>query len=193
MNYRRTLPSQRVLREILDYDPISGTAIWKNRSEKHFSSIDKKRSVSNFNTNIAGSSAYAKGTGGYSQIQIRVPSDHSFLDGNFLAHRIIWQLVHGDVPFVLDHINGDRTDNRLLNLRDGSGGLNSKNMKLHCGNTSGVPGVYRCSKTGAWSAQIHMGEKFQRLGRFATFNEAVAARKAAEKVLGYHKNHGRLA
>lgn len=108
------------------------------------------------------------------------------------AHRVAWAIYHGEWPSgQIDHINGDKLDNRILNLRDVSNAVNAKNMALKSNNKSGVPGVFRHSQTGKWSAQINNGEKTIGLGCFDSFGDAVIARKAAERALGYHQNHGR--
>jgi hypothetical protein len=102
-------------------------------------------------------------------------------------HRIIWSLVHGDIPegYVIDHIDGDGCNNRIENLRCVTPQINSRNRKLPSTNTSGVMGVNWIKKKRRWRACIYHAGKFTALGTYKTFKEAVAARKAAEKVLGY--------
>jgi hypothetical protein len=71
---------------------------------------------------------------------------------SYQAHRLAWVYVHGDYPdgeqpFV-DHINGKKDDNRIINLRVSSGGENQRNMKMHLSNKSGANGVHRA---GCWN------------------------------------------
>lgn len=112
----------------------------------------------------------------------------------YQLHRIIWLLTHGDWPRgCIDHINGDRTDNRPANLRDVTRQENSMNQALNSRNTSGVVGVRWRERYGKWEAQIKVSGRHQYLGRFASFEAAVAARKEAERLNGFHPNHGRAA
>lgn len=60
----------------------------------------------------------------------------------FMAHRIIWKMLHGDVPYHLDHINRNRADNRICNIRESNGVDNRSNTDLMVSNTTGVIGVY---------------------------------------------------
>lgn len=107
------------------------------------------------------------------------------------AHRVAWALSKGEWPSgQIDHINGNRLDNRLVNLRDVVNAENAKNMAMKSNNTSGVNGVYLHKQTGKWCAQINAFGKTIGLGLFSQIEEAVIARKAAERVLGYAPRHG---
>jgi len=109
------------------------------------------------------------------------------------VHRIVWLMVTGEWVTELDHINGDRLDNRIENLRPVTRQENLKNQKRSIANTSGVTGVYWDRETGKWRALIRIGGKVKTIGRFLSFEEAVMARKEAERKNGYHANHGRVA
>jgi hypothetical protein len=102
-------------------------------------------------------------------------------------HRIVWTLVNGPIPegHVIDHIDGNPSNNKLENLRCVTPSINSRNSKLAVNNTSGVCGVSWASSAEKWRAAIYKDKKYLSLGLYKTFEEAVAARKAAEKVLGY--------
>jgi len=99
----------------------------------------------------------------------------------------------GDCPSHLqvDHINGDVTDNRWENLRLIYGGENQRNMKRAHNNTSGITGVVWDQSRALWHARIRLNQKDRFLGRFKSKDEAIAARKAAERQFGFHVNHGR--
>jgi len=108
------------------------------------------------------------------------------------AHRVAWALYHGEWPSgQIDHIDGNKLNNRLVNLRDVVNAENAKNMAMKSNNTSGVNGVYLHKQTGKWCAQINAFGKTIGLGLFPKIEEAVIARKAAERVLGYSPTHGR--
>ncbi len=106
---------------------------------------------------------------------------------NWYEHRIIWTLTNGEIPknIYIDHINGDACDNRILNLRLACPTMNSRNRKLSNNNTSGTAGVHWDKRRGLWKATIYAELRHRYLGQFKTKEEAIAARKGAEKVLGY--------
>ena len=115
------------------------------------------------------------------------------LDGEmFYGHHAAWALAKGAWPKQqLDHEDGDGRNNRMGNLREATQLENARNMRRTRLNTSGVSGVTRDAARGKWHVHIRDGEKNTGLGRFDSFDDAVAARKAAEQRLGYHPNHGR--
>jgi len=93
-------------------------------------------------------------------------------------HRFIMGAGEGD---VVDHLNHDQTDNRKANLRIVTPLENAINRKRRADNTSGCTGVRRNTGCSTWTAEITVNKQRIRLGSFATFEEAVAARKAAEE------------
>ena len=110
----------------------------------------------------------------------------------YRAHRIIWLYVNGSFEDeVIDHINGDKQDNRIENLRCISRSGNAKNQKLRATNKSKVAGVHWHRATSKWVVQVSF-DKQRHVGCFDDFFEAVCVRKSLELKSGYHKNHGRL-
>lgn len=89
---------------------------------------------------------------------------------------------------VVDHINGDTLDNRKINLRILTRAENNMNMRRRKDNTSGYTGVIK--KEGRWQASIQKEGDVLHLGIYDTFQEARAARKGAEKALGFSERHG---
>lgn len=159
----RPLPSQEVLRQLLDYDPETGALRYIGASTTAFHTfVDRD---------------------GY--VQCKIGSEI------FKAHRLIWRLVTGVEPHFVDHINGDRADNSWLNLRSVKKGDNARNRKAPSNNTSGDVGVSFRHDTGKWLAFIGFRGRKHRLGYFTEKTDAVAARKAAEREYGFHENHGR--
>ncbi|WNO29629.1 hypothetical protein [Enterobacter phage SDFMU_Pec] len=99
----------------------------------------------------------------------------------FLAHRLIFWYAHGRMPVEIDHINGDRKDNRVENLRECSKATNQYNIGLRANNTSGHTGVCRTS-TGRWQAHLQVKrQKFHKV--FDTFEEACMWRDLKAKEL----------
>ena len=124
-------------------------------------------------------------TGSVDEGYIRVMVDYR----SYYAHRVIWLIVTGEWPDRIDHINGDRSDNRFKNLRSVNSSDNSKNQKKSAKNTTGIMGLYRQSKK--WRVRIKANGKFISLGYFDNYFEACCVRKSAEVKYGYHANHGR--
>ena len=173
--------TQHVIAEALIYDAQTGALFWKDRPERHFADAVNCRA---WNSKFAGKSAFfTKTLNGYRM--------GTLFGRRLLAHRVIWVLVNGVEPDQIDHINGVRYDNRIVNLRNVSFTENAQNHKRHCCNKSGVVGVSIYKRHKKWRANIGYGPTYRHLGFFDSFDDAVAARREAEKHLGYHPNHGR--
>lgn len=163
------------IRDLLNYDPEFGTFTWKERSMRYFSS-DRDRRI--WNTRFSGKPALCTlAHNGYMYGAI--------FGENWSTHRIAWLYHTGQVPREVDHINGNRADNRIVNLREVDRSANCKNAR-HKRNLSGAVGVSWHVKGKAWS--VKLSKKY--IGLYKDFDEAVAARKAAEAANGYHPNHG---
>lgn len=91
---------------------------------------------------------------------------------------------------VIDHINGDKLDSRLCNLREVSRSVNNFNQPERRHNTSGKTGVRR--EGNKWIAQISKDRVNYNLGRFDTFKDAVEARECAERLLYGHRDSNPL-
>lgn len=103
----------------------------------------------------------------------------------YYAHRIAWLMVTGEWPkYNIDHINGDRADNRFANLRDVSQSVNRQNVKKAKGR-SGYVGVSWHEGDQAWRARITLpGEANARhIGSFKTAEEARDAYLAAKATI----------
>lgn len=106
-------------------------------------------------------------------------------------HRLAWLLETGKLPSKhIDHINHDRADNRWANLREADHIINGRNRSLNKDSTSGVCGVYVDKSGKVWTAKIKVFGKRLHCGTFCEKHLAVKARKHAEKIYGFHENHG---
>jgi hypothetical protein len=115
---------------------------------------------------------------GYQRVSIGV--------GQFLqAHRLAWALVYGEWPqHHVDHINGDRSDNRLENLRDIPQAHNQQNeRKARRSSKSGLLGASWNKAMGHWTARIHYDGKHHFLGYFSTAEAAHAAYLKAKRTV----------
>lgn len=91
----------------------------------------------------------------------------------YMAHRLAWLYVYGVMPYeFLDHINGDRSDNRISNLREATMKENLWNVKRHSDNKSGYKGVHYHKQNGKWRAQGMANGKRYHLGLFDSPDKA---------------------
>lgn len=100
-----------------------------------------------------------------------------------LFHRLAWALHYGEWPkLTIDHINLDRFDNRIANLRQATVAQNIRNRPMQKNNKTGFKGVCRHKKSGKYSAKIVYEAVRYHLGQFDTAEAAFAAymNKAAE-------------
>jgi hypothetical protein len=109
----------------------------------------------------------------------------------FKVHRVIFLLHHGYLPEVVDHIDGNRQNNHIDNLREATPSQNKCNQKIYRNNTSGVKGVYFKKETNKWNAQINYNGKRKHLGTFESFVLASEFMDLARQML--HKNFARTA
>lgn len=154
---------------------------WKPRGVGFFRS---NSSMKSWNTKYAGTEALAcVNPFGYKR--------GSIFAKYYFAHRVLFVMAHGFWPIEVDHINGDRLDNRLSNLREVTSRENSQNVQRMTRNKSGTTGVHWHAETGKWRAKITLGGKTEELGLFDDLSIAIAVRLEAEARYGFHKNHGR--
>lgn len=153
-----TALSADLVRELFDYDQSTGLLIRRTRRGSRA---------------LTGAPAGSIDAHGYRQIQIARRL--------YKAHRLIWLHVHGEWPNQqIDHVNGDRSDNRIGNLREASNQQNCHNTVRTFGVTaSGFRGVSR-HEPGLWRARISVNGRTKHLGLFSTPQQASAAYLAAK-------------
>lgn len=163
------LPNAETLRSCFEYDPDVGHLRWLPRPANN-------RANKNFNARFAGKLAGTLDSWGHRQIKL-IGTLH-------LAHRIIWCMVTGQPPKdQIDHINGNRDDNRWSNLRAANALTNAWNSSVRHHNKTGRLGVvfYKDGRTKPFAARIRVGGKGTHLGFFATPEEAESAYRDAFK------------
>lgn len=176
-----------LIRSLMAYDPETGLLTWKPRPPEMFPSGDKWHTPEQmayiWNAKNAGKEACACVDGGYKQ--------GGLFYNKLKAHRAAWAIMTGEMPKgQIDHINGDGTDNRWVNLRLVDSAGNARNQKRHCTNTSGHTGVSWDKRTQKWEAYYWTGKTNKTLGRFDDINEAAEVARRARAERGYHPNHG---
>ena len=171
-----------MLRKLISYDPETGVLTWRERGREFFKrDQDWRRWNNKYSLKPAGA---LSASSGYLNVKI--------LDKPYSCHRVAYAIYHGAWPrHQVDHIDGDRANNRIANLRDVTHAENHRNQKVRSDNSSGVMGVYFHKKAGKWCARVKVHGQNIHIGLFEGLEEAIAARKAADIKYGFHQNHGR--
>jgi len=160
--------TQKELKKLLSYDPLTGIFTWE---------------IGISNRITIGSTAGSLDSLGYHRIGI-----YSKL---YTAHRLAFLYVLGKFPKgQVDHKDHNRSNNIWDNLREVTHQDNSKNHTLRNTNTSGTTGV-ELRANGGWLARIMVDGKHIHLGVFDDIEDAIEARRKANIKYGFHKNHGK--
>ena len=183
----KPLPSQEVLRQLLRYEPETGKLFWLTRTADMMSGKDPRGpewAASAWNAKFGGKEAFTfSDPRGYRHGKI--------LGKVYQAHRVIWKIVHGVDPDVIDHIDGDPRNNRIGNLRNCSVSENSRNYKKDAGQTSTYRGVCWVARDKKWGARISNGRNGKvSLGNFDSEMDAALAYDAA--AIKLHKEFATL-
>ena len=155
--------TQNRLKELFNYDPATGL----------FTRLKTVGNIANIG-DTAGTLDF------YGYIVIKI-------DGkSYKRSRLAWLYVYGYFPEIyMDHINRNRTDDRLCNIRHASSQCNARNAKTKNNNTSGVTGVHFRKDTDEWVARININYRRLSLGKYKQFHNAVLARLTAEFCLNW--------
>jgi len=163
------LPTYEEVARELEYDPGWGLFQWRIR-----------KAGRDFGPFFAGSAD----ANGYRVIR---------LNGKlYFAHRLAWLLSTGAWPAnQIDHKDGNRSNNRISNLRECTNQENMLNSKLYITSASGIKGVHWHSKARKWEAQTYINGKKSYLGLFESIDDAKdCVMKAREKNHGEFANNG---
>ena len=183
----RDLPTIETLRKLLRYEPDTGKLYWRERNPDMFNSTAKRTAIhacNNWNSKFSGKRAFVT-------VHNRGYNHGAIVGDMYLAHRVVWTMAYGEWPECeIDHINHNRTDNRLANLRSVTTQGNQRNASISKNNTSGVLGVSFDKSRSKWMASIMVDGKHIYLGRFSCIASAISARESANKKYGFHRNHG---
>lgn len=154
--------TQSRLHELFSYEPETGSLV---RRTKVRGPVPSRRA------------AGWRHSSGYLKVSI---------DGkSYQIHRLVWLYHHGVLPDLVDHINGDKADNRIENVRPATTSQNSRNRGATKSNPTGLKGVSFYRRTNTWRAQITANGKKYWLGVYETPQEAHEAyRRAAVKLHG---------
>jgi len=152
--------NQAKLKELLDYNPDTGGFIWR---------VYRSRMAK------AGAPAGTKNDLGYVRIIV--------CGKQYAAHRLAWLYTHGQWPTSeIDHINQNKADNRIANLRQVTRSENCQNKS-----DATLPGITWHKPTAKWQARIKINQKLIHLGVFQNVEDAKAARKQAEQKYHTHR------
>jgi hypothetical protein len=160
-------------KEHLDYFPETGLFFWKKLPNK----------LNNPKLASIGGQAGTGHHSGYVFITL--------LGKKVAAHRLAWAWNNEDLPGQLDHINGNRSDNRLNNLRPATRSQNMHNAKLKTVNKSGHKNVQWDSEFQKWRVRVRVDGRRFHIGRFT--DKEMAIKAANDFMLANHKEFARIA
>lgn len=152
----KQLPHPDVLRKFLRYEEETGKLFWRNK-------FNNREAFTCTNTE-----GYKCGR---------------FLGERYKAHRVAWAIFYGRDPGIkfIDHVNGDRSDNRIQNLREATAAENCRNTKPKLNATSKFKGVCWSESAKKWRARITSNGKMKHLGYFDCESDAAEVYQTAAK------------
>lgn len=163
-----TKATQQELQEYLSYAPNTGILIWLKRPSRKIHEGERAGSLD--------------------------PSGYRYLyfkGKRYPEHHIIWCLVYGDYPpHQIDHIDQNRSNNKLNNLRAVTKAQNARN-RSRANSTLDEVGIWYCKRRHRYIAEITMDGKKVYQKSFTDIDQAIQERKAKALELGFHDNHGK--
>lgn len=169
----KALPPHIYLTQCFNYEPLTGIVTWKSRPRSHFNT---DRGFNQTNSRFSGKVVGSKDKDGYLIVRI---------DGtNYRLSRIVWKIYHGTDPFYeIDHIDTNKENNSIANLRDVNHIVNSLNRNKPSSNKSGYLGVHFCKEMRKFRATIRVNGINKSLGFYETPEDAHSAYKHEANLL----------
>lgn len=163
--------SLEILHVLICYNPETGSMVWKERSVDLFVATEGRSAqgiANTWNAKNAGKEA------------LRSVCGHGYRAGSIFgisitAHRVAFAMANGFWPVAVDHINGDKTDNRAANLRAATTAENSRNYKKPPGKNSRYRGVSKSTNCASWTAAISCAKSKRKIHLGSFRSEATAA------------------
>jgi len=153
--------TQSELKRLLDYNPSNGVFTWKARR---------------CGVRVGKRAGTISAVNGYERIGVK--------ESHHLSHRLAWLYVHGYWPTAeIDHVDRNRTNNRIDNLREATRSENQQNKPVYRNSKTGVKGVNWHKQHRKYIASIQIKKTRKFLGLFGTISEAAAARRVAAEQL----------
>jgi len=180
-------PDIEILKAVISYKPETGKFVWLPRTPDMFEAKGRRSAegcCANWNSRYAGNPA------------LTYIGTHGYYCGNLfgsvrLAHRVAMAIISGGWDFeYVDHINGDKLDNRACNLRACTNAQNLYNSRQRLGGHSKYKGVSWNKGNQKWVAYITVNGRNKHLGCFKDQESAAMAYNRASVDL--HGQHGRL-
>jgi hypothetical protein len=159
------------VRNIINYDPVSGVAKWNTKLYRG------KHSAGDVINNVHHNNKIS-----YYRVQV--------CGVRYMLHKLIVLYMTGEYPTSkVDHIDGDGLNNKWDNLRHVTNAENGRNCSINSNNTSGHLGVSKFRN--GWRVRVKFNGIEKHIGVFQDFDQAVKASRQAYTNLGFHANHGR--
>lgn len=179
-------PCPTVLRQLLRYELQTGKLFWRERTPNMFSDAGHtaEHTCNRWNANYAGREAFtAVNRQGYKCGAVN--------DTQYKAHRIAWSIHFGSTPKdQIDHIDGDRINNRISNLREVTNRQNSMSSARGKNNTTGYTGVSLDKRRGKYRSYIKVNGRQIVLGYYDCPEAAHLAYIEAKRKYGFSDRHG---
>ena len=150
--------TQEELKTQVEYNADTGIFTWKVRPSNRIK---------------IGNKAGCHHNRGYIQISV--------LGERHLAHRLAWLYVYGYIPKLIDHIDGNRLNNKISNLREATYAENAYNSKIRSNNKSGVRCVSWDKARQSWEVRIKIDGKLKHFGNYKDLDEAAKVSEKARK------------
>jgi len=160
-------PDQEYCSSLIDYNPETGSMVWKERDSGYFKKGKQSQvlHMKKWNTRYSGEELGHLDDMGYKRVLL--------LGFRCRVHQLAWLLHYGEwPPEQIDHVNGNRTDNRIANLRLASNRDNARNMSLRVDSATGVTGVVLIPGS-RYRAQISVDGKNIYLGNLSNNRKGI--------------------